>query len=102
MKGWERSEEETREIQAEAGCPVDACIYHQGDLRALVLYVDRDGQGMRWHLYLASAVRMPEPDELLAARQALLPGIERFDYEPDEETGPNCIHLWELSPGRLQ
>lgn len=96
MSGWVRSERDTQEMRESIDCPPDTVVYHQHDLKALVIFGDRDGQGERWHLYLASAKRAPTTDELLDARQELLPGIDDYDYAPDPEGGSHCLHLWEL------
>lgn len=92
MSGWKLSEEDTRELRAESGCPLDACIYVRADLKALV-FCDPEP---RWHLYLASANRMPEKAEVLEAREYLLPVIQDWDFKRDLDHGEYCIHLWEL------
>ena len=92
MSGWRLLEQETRELRAEAEGQIDACVYARGDLKALV-YCDGEP---RWHLYLASADRLPQREELLAARQALLPVIQDWDFKRDPDHGAFCIHLWEL------
>jgi hypothetical protein len=96
---WQQSEQDTRELRAAVDCPLDACVYRNGDLMALV-YCQPGGadERARWHLYVASHVRMPEMSEVLDARQELLPNISNYVVTP-EPTMHNGVHVCELPGG---
>ena len=102
---WNRSERDTASLRETLDCVPDACVYRKGELVALVFCDGRKESA--WHLYLAvhGGARPPGLEELLEAREVLLPNIQDLAITPCQGLGIPVLHLAELREGwgmRLQ
>ena len=79
MSGWELSEIDTHEMRKAPDAVPDARAYRNGELRAVV-FTDASGG---WVLAVVGrrALRIPTLEEVLDAKQQLLPNIENFAIE---------------------
>lgn len=99
---WLRSEHETASLRETLDCAPDACVFRRGDLMAVVFCDDQEPNA--WHMYLAAknGKRIPKLDEIIEARDELLPGIEDFAVAPVPGIGIPVLHLVELREGTIR
>jgi hypothetical protein len=82
-------------------------VFARDDLRALVGRepVDTDYEDWRWHISLASDVRLPSWGEFVAVAHELRPGVVFVVGVPPRSwwmnIHPNCLHLWETTDEHL-
>lgn len=98
---WNRSEKDTASLRETVDCAPDACVFRKGELVALV-FCDAKRPVNSWHLYLAvdGGQRTPTIDEIIDAREVLLPGIEDYAVTLCKGLDLPVLHLWELrEPG---
>ena len=97
MNQWLRSEKDTDTLRRAVDCSPDACVFRKGELIALVYCDTKEPFG--WHLYLAvhKGKRLPKLEEVIEAREALLPGIEDFAVNAPQDLGIPVFHVSELA-----